>query len=202
MNDVHNSLLEKLVYQYSPSALIDRLGFSDSLRAADAIAGLDNIHLAFHYYAATVLEILRRTYPEQWSSNWKHDAYLGYIYWMICYSDETYIAYTRALTKAIPNPPPQLVIQIARCFHCPGDPPIRREEAYFLALKMMKDQPCLEWIDLLILISKCSCNHEEQKHWEQKRKELEGTIPKLPPIWELPGETEEWVPNPQWLTDG
>lgn len=201
MNDLHSSLLHKLVYQYAPSALIDRLGFSDSLRAADAITGIDDTRLDYHYYAVTLLEVLRRTYPSQWSLSWKYDAYLGYLYWMMCDFDQMYVAYTRALTKAIPDAPPQLLIEIASCFHCPGDPPIRREEAYFLALKMMKDQPYLEWIDLLIFICKNSDNYEEQKRWEEKRKELDGTIPELPPIWELPGETEEWVPNLQWLTD-
>jgi len=197
-NDIQ-SLWHAISYRYSPSRLVDLLGFTSGLQACRRIAQSD-LNGEHHFYTMVMLETLRHVYPEKWSASWQYDAYLGYIYWMICDSDQTYIAYTRALAKSAYTPPPQLLLSIAECFHCPGEPPIRCEEAIFLTKQIMQHQLYLEGIDLLIFLYKSSDNLKEQKYWEQKKEELKDKLTPLPPIWELPETGNEWAP-PSWLLE-
>ena len=113
-------LLQRVAFLYSPTHLVNLLGFREGLRAADAILNNDDGDWDLRYYAVTMLEELRAAHPAKWDSSWVYDGYLSYAYSMSHDEEERFLACARALTR-MEQPPPQLLIEFAHSYSSPGD---------------------------------------------------------------------------------
>lgn len=166
---------------YSPSVLIDLIGFNEALVIACDMLNNEEWDESLQEYAINILEELRKKYPEVWDANWKYDALLGYAYHIILKYDERYTAYKRAFNKIHP-PPPQLLVAMARCYFAPGKPPITEEEAISFVKQAIKTTPYVEGVELLRGLYKSIGNVKEQKHWETVLENIKDTGIHLPSL--------------------
>lgn len=173
--------LKQYSYSYSPSGLIDSLGFNKALRMACNMLNDEEWDDSLQEYATNVLEKLREMYPKEWNANWKYDALLGYAYHIILKYDERYAAYKRAFDKIEPSPP-ELLVAMARCCIAPGKPPITEEEAISLVKQAIATAPYVEAVELLRGLYKSIGNIKEQRYWEKVLENIKETSPHLPPL--------------------
>ncbi len=187
--------LTGITHRYPPKTLIRRLGFREALCAADALIRNDEQDSDLRHYAVEILELLRRTYPETWSSSWRYDAYLGYAHDLIPNYFSRYAAYIRALVKVSPRPP-RLLIEIARCCNAPIDPPLTEVEATFLLKRTMQKELYVDGVVLLISLYKALGETMEEENWTRTLNENRDKMISLPPLSYLPETEEEWFPPP------
>lgn len=166
---------------YSPSVLVDKLGFNNSLSTAYDMLCNEEWDESLQEYATEILEELRKKYPLEWNISWKYDAFLGYAYHITLKYDERYEAYNRAFNKIQP-PPPQLLIAMARCCIAPGKPPLTEEEAILLIKEAIKDTLYVEGIELLRGLYKSMGNTKEQQRWERVLENIKDTGTHLPSL--------------------
>ncbi|MBA3284905.1 MAG: hypothetical protein H0U27_07580 [Nitrosopumilus sp.] len=183
MNDEKYLKLKQKSNSFSPSVLIDSLGFNEALFIACDMLNNEEWDDSLQEYATNILEELRKKYPEEWDANWNYDALLGYAYHIILKYDERYAAYKRAYNKIKP-PPPQLLVAMARCC-ISGKPPITEEEAISLVKQAIVSVKYIEAVELLRGLYKSTGNVREQHYWEEVLETITGTGPHLPPLYQI-----------------
>ncbi len=181
MSKLNYTELKQKSIDYCPLDLINRLGFEKAVTIARYMLVNEEWDGSLQEYAINILEELRQKYPEEWDTNWKYDALLGYAYHIILKYDERYAAYKRAFNKIHP-PPPQLLVAMARCSITPGSPPITEEEAISFVQQAIRNTPYIEAIELLRGLYKSTGNIKEQQHWEKILENIKETGPHLPPL--------------------
>lgn len=177
MNEKLSELFKKrewneLVFSYNVRDLIDFFSFEDGLRLAYGLLYNDNWDESLQEYAVELLYQLRDKYPHDWNSSWRNDAFLGMACHITLKYDERYLAYKRAIEKA-KSPPPELLIELARCFNSPGDPPLSRDEAISLLKQAIKESLYIEAIGLLCTIYWEKGDFKKENYWKNILKDLE-----------------------------
>jgi cytochrome c-type biogenesis protein CcmH/NrfG len=122
-------------------------------------------------YAVNLLYTLRDKYPNEWNASWTFDSFLGNACNITLRYDERYEAYKRASEKISPIPP-SLMVLLARCYICPGEPPISQEETENLLRKALKIEQTIEGVSLMKRISESKNNFEEAAYWDKILKEV------------------------------
>lgn len=182
MNRLSYEELIKIFETQTPSELVDRSGFEESVFYAQQMLHNQKWNEELQGYARQVLELLRAKYSLQWNSHWKYDAFLGYAYdVLLFYDDERFAAYQRAFEKAKP-PPPELLVALAQCCWSPGKPPITKEKAISLSLEAIKDTQYIEAVQLLRGLYKSSGNSVQQLYWENILEQIKDSGIHLPPL--------------------
>jgi hypothetical protein len=152
----------ELVENFTQQELIRLISFRDGLRVA--------YHLLFTWedplqsYALEIFETLRQTCCIEWNESWQYDALLGLAYYITCEHEKRYEAYKRAFDKA-KNPPPRLLIEMARCADCPGTPPISYAEAIHLVKKALQKGPFVDGFGLLRSLYGLQKDSEQESYW-------------------------------------
>lgn len=159
-----NHQWEKLANSYSPIELAKSLSFKNGLRLAYQLLYNNTWEETLQEYAVKLLNEIRKNYPEDWNETWEYDALLGLAYYITRKYDERYEAYKRAFDKTN-NPPPGLLIELARCCICPGTPPISYDEAIDLVKKAIKEAPYTDGIGLLSHIYSLKNDKINEKYW-------------------------------------
>lgn len=157
--------LKKISLRYDPADLVISDGFIPSLYMAKEMLLHEEWDEELQEYAVKILEELRRGFPKQWDSSWKYDAFLGYAYHIILKYDERYKAYLRAFNK-VTIPSPELLVAMANCFFCPGQPPITIEQAISFVKQAIENTQYFEAVESLRALYKFIGNSKEQKYWE------------------------------------
>ena len=165
----------------NPSVLLNTLGFDEALQMACTMLNNKEWDESLQEYATSLLEELRKKYPEKWNSSWRYDAFLGYAYHIILKYDERYSAYKRAFDKIHPAPP-ELLVAMARCCVAPGKPPLTEEEAILLVKEAVKTIPYIEAVELIKGLYKSTGNIKEQRYWENILENLYENGIHLPPL--------------------
>jgi len=80
--------------------------------------------------------------------------------------DERYDAYKRAFDK-LKNPPPELLIELARCCICPGHPPISYDDAIDLVNRALVDVAYSDGIGLLSHLDSLKDDKENEAYWNE-----------------------------------
>jgi hypothetical protein len=181
MNQMSYNELKQKSQSDSASNLVDQLGFEASILVARDMLNDEEWDAALQEYAVQLLEGARGKFPDQWNSDWKYDAFLGYAYDIVSRYDERYVAYKRALEKAN-TPPPQLLVAIAGCCWMPGKPPISVNEAIELVQQAIKSVRYIEAVELLIGLYKSTGQAKEQKNWEDILEEIKDSGQHLPSL--------------------
>lgn len=173
--------LKMKALNYTPLSLVKELGFERTLNVARLMLLNEKWDEDLQEYATNLLEWLREKHSEEWNSNWKYDAFLGYAYDITLKYDERFNAYKRAYDKVYPKPP-QLLIAMARCCSAPGKPPITEEEAISLTKEAIKETPYVEGVELLRGLYKSQDNVNEQLYWENVLESNRNNQPHLPTL--------------------
>ncbi|MGB5968972.1 MAG: hypothetical protein WBG70_11655 [Spirulinaceae cyanobacterium] len=121
-------------------------------------------------YATDLLKTLRLKKSSQWSSDWRHDVFLGTACDITLRYNERNQAYKRAY-EASKEPPAELTWLLARCLFTPGKPPISENEAIRLLEEGLSQKQFIEGTQLLVSLYRNQGNTNAQAYW-QKRLEL------------------------------
>jgi hypothetical protein len=156
--------LEELINSFSPSEIVKSLSFINGLSLAYQLLYNKKWDENLQEFAIKLLYEIRKTYPEMWNESWEYDALLGLACNITCKYEERYEAYKRAFGKT-KNPPPGLLIELARCCICPGSPPVSYDDAIDLVLKALKDAPYADGIGLLSHIYSLKDDKKNEEYW-------------------------------------
>lgn len=156
----------KLLDLYSTSSIIKNLSFKDGLRLAYKLLYNENWDDDLQENSIKLFQEIRKIYPQEWNNSWEYDALLGLACDITSKHEERYEAYKRAFDRA-KNPPPRLLIELARCCVCPGLPPISYDNAIQLVLKALKEAPYTDGISLLCNIYSLKNDKENQNYWSK-----------------------------------
>lgn len=159
-----NRCLNELVSSYSPSEIVKSLSFRNGLSLAYRLLYNEKWDEDLQEFAIKLLYDIRKIYPEMWNESWEYDALLGVACNITRKYDERYEAYKRAFDKT-KNPPPGLLIELARCCICPGPPPISYVDAIELVLKALKNGPYADGIGLLSHIYSLKDDKKNEEYW-------------------------------------
>ena len=120
--------------------MVKKNNFETSIQIAKKLLYNDDWDEELQESAVELLFALKKQYPTLWSSNWIYEAFLGNACNITLRYDERYNAYSNANNNCS-NPPPKLLIELARCYICPGSPPINLERSINLLKKSIDKHP-------------------------------------------------------------
>lgn len=140
------------IINYSFEKVVTTLSFEDNLRLAYRLLYNNQWDELLQEYAIQLLYTVRNHYPVEWRASWRHDGFLGVACNIRFKYDERYAAFKRAYDNSS-NPPPELLIELARCFTCPGSPPpISADQAISLLKESLKNCLYIEAVSTLYKI--------------------------------------------------
>lgn len=157
---------EQLAELFTPAEIADNLAFNDALRVAYNLLYNERWDSENQDYAVILFNIIRDIFPEEWNQSWEYDALLGLAYEITYQYDQRYEAYKRAFDKAS-SPPPRLLIELARCSHCPGRPPIDYDEAIDLIKKALIEATYSDGVGLLSHIYSLKGDKVNEAYWKE-----------------------------------
>ena len=160
----------KLAQLYSPRDLARTLSFKDALCAAYRMLCNEDWDENLQEYAINFLYEIRKVYSSEWNSSWQYDAFIGYACLIRYRHEERYMAYKRAFDKA-EDPPPRLLIELARCSICPGSPPIPYDQAIDLVMRALEIGHYSDGIELLVNLYSFKWDSQMEEYWRTILKE-------------------------------
>ncbi|HEV8050946.1 MAG TPA: hypothetical protein VGP47_00510, partial [Parachlamydiaceae bacterium] len=141
----------ELVKKYSVKEISQSLSFRDGLRLSYKLLYNEKWDADLQDWSINLLKEIRSMYPDDWKDSWKYDAWLGTACYVGYKHEERYEAYKKAFDMA-KDPPPKLLIEMARCSVCPGLPPISYDQAIDLIMRGLKEASYTDGIGLLCII--------------------------------------------------
>lgn len=165
---IENKNFQELVRSYLPIEIVKSLSFRDGLRLAYRLLYNEKWDDDLQEFAIKLLYEIRNSYAEMWNESWEYDALLGIACDITCKYDERYDeryeAYKRAFEKT-KNPPPRLLIELARCCICPGSPPFSYDDAIKLVSRALEDAPYADGIGLLSHLYSLKDDKKNEDYW-------------------------------------
>ncbi len=161
---IQSKLWYQLTEKYCPLDLAQLLSFRDALRVAYRLLYNHGWHEDLQIYATELFEAIRIVYPIEWNESWRYDALLGLAYYLACEHEKRYEAYKRAFDKA-KDPPPRLLIEMANCADCPGDPPIDRKDAIDLVKKALQSGLFIDGVGVLRVLYGAIGDKSQEQYW-------------------------------------
>lgn len=159
-----NNSWEEVATSYPVHEVVKSLSFEDGLRLAYRLLYNDQWDETFQEYAVKLLYEIREVYPKKWNNSWEYDALLGSACNITLKHDERYQAYKKAFDNTS-NPPPGLLIELARCSICPGSPPISYDDSIDLVKKALKKAPYADGIGLLSHLYSLKDDKKNEEYW-------------------------------------
>lgn len=118
-------------------------------------------------YAVDLLVALRQRSPDQWSKDWRNDAFLGTAADVALRYDLRYEAVRRAFEAAEP-PPAELRVRLARCYMAPGEARVTEDDAIGLLEAALDERPLAEAAEMLENIYRLRGDSDAEKRWEKR----------------------------------
>ena len=162
----------ELVSHFAPVDIVKSLPFSTAIALAYSLLYNKDWNDDIQEFAVKLLEVIRNYHQEEWNSSWEYDAFLGLACDITLKYDERYQSFKRALEKA-KDPPPQLLIALARCCICPGFPPISYEDAIKYLKIALKDYLYVDGVSLLRAIYSLKKDTNNENYWMNILKKIE-----------------------------
>jgi|GEM_PF-1483333 len=187
--EIKNLFLKKendRIYQnYSQKTVAESLGFKNSLKLAYQLLYNPEWKEDPQRYAAYLIEAAKACFPDEWSKDWRYEAFLGSAYEVLSGWDDDfdkcYEAYDRAYQQTKPAPA-ELLIAMARCALGPEGSLISYKQAIELLKTSLAIEPYSEAADLLSLIYSYTKNEEDFLYWKKVTKQLEKEGKKISPL--------------------
>ncbi len=158
---------------YAPSEVASSLSFKNGLQVGYQLLYNQNWDESLQQYAVELFYKIREVYLDMWDESWEYDALLGLACYITSRHEERYESYKRAFDKSS-NPPPRLLIELARCCICPGKPPITYEQALDLVTQALKDCLYLDGVGLLCNIYSLKKEEVKKQEWLRVLENSEG----------------------------
>lgn len=168
---IRNNDWYSIVDQFTPEYLSDYLKFKNGFYVSYKMLFNDEGDDNLRDYAFALLQAIRRSYPKEWSEDWRNDVFLGDACYMMMKHEEQYEAYKRAYEKVV-NPPSSLLISLASCYLVPKAP-ITLEEAENLAKKALEKEISIEGVVLLRGIYAEKNDQSNFDYWDRILREIE-----------------------------
>ena len=176
INILFNKKQWENISSYLPEDIIKCLGFKNGMILAYKLLYNDNWDEDLQEFAVKLLYILKITCSEEWNSNWRNEAFLGQACDITLRYDERYEAYKQAFEKSL-KPPPELLIELARCCYCPGSPPISYEQSLELLKQSIIEHPYKQAASLLKSIYSSQKDLENEKYWSEMLEQIQDDNP-------------------------
>jgi hypothetical protein len=161
---IHSKLWHQLTKEYTPQEIVQSLSFRDALRVAYRLLYNRGWDDELQNYATQLFEAIRVRHAIEWNQSWKYDAFLGLAYYHTCEHEKRYEAYKRAFDR-VETPPPQLLIEMARCADCPGSPPIDRKIAIALVKKALQQGAYIDGIGVMRTLYSAIGDKKQEAYW-------------------------------------
>lgn len=170
----------ELQANHTLESVANELTFKEGLILVYNLLYNDDWNEDFQIYAVNLLDILKKIYPYEWAANWRNEAFLGIANDIILKYDERFHAFKQAY-KQSQSPPPELLIEFARCCYSPGTPLLSYQEAINLLKKSIEIHPYKQAAALLKSIYSSMQDSQNEKLWAERQNQI--TDDKLPPLW-------------------
>ena len=164
---------------YSFSEIANDFGFEKTMGITYKLLYNEEWDENLQEEAVNLLFFLKKHYASNWNIDWKNDAFLGLACKITLKHSERYAALQEAFEKAS-KPPPELLIELARCCYSPGSPAISYERAIDLLKQSLEIHPYKEAATLLKAIyvsKKDTCN---ENYWSKMMEQIKDENP--PPL--------------------
>ncbi len=161
-----NRLYKQLIELFPLEEISKSLSFNDGLRLAYHLLYNENWDDELQYCAVELLKQLRSRYQLEWDKSWKNDALLGMGFYITSQHEERYDCFKKSFDKC-QEPPPGLLIELARCSVCPGTPPISYDKAIELVMQAISKIPYFDGINLLCNLYSLKNDNEKKLYWEK-----------------------------------
>lgn len=167
------------IAMYPPEEIIKNLGFMNGMLVAYKLLYNEDWNEDLQEFAVKLLFNIKEKYSHEWDLNWRFDALLGLACDITLKYEERFEAYKRACEKAV-KPPPELLIELARCCYCPGKPPISYEKSIELLKQSIMEHPYKQAASLLKGIYASKKDAENEEYWSKKMEQIKDENP--PPL--------------------
>ena len=179
INDLFSNKEWEGISNYPPEDIVNVLGFKNGMIAAYNLLYNEKWDEYLQIFAVNLIYSLKEKYNQTWNLDWRNDAFLGQACDIVLKYDERYQAYQQAFEKSL-NPPPELLIELARCCYCPGSPPISYEQSIELLQISIKKHPYKQAACLLKSIYASKKDLKNERYWSEMLEKI--TDENLPPI--------------------
>lgn len=179
---VRSKSWNQLLITVAPEQVVDTMTFVGALKLAYQLLIPKTQEMERRNYAFAILDLLLRTGGKEWNASWKHYALLGYLYTV--YPEEVdwhYLAYKRAMDAA-ENPPPRLLIEMARCCQIPGFRRLPTIEAIEFAKQGIQDYLYVDGVKLLCEIYAERDEGQQLTYWKNIYNSIKDTNQESPSI--------------------
>lgn len=174
-NLIKHSGWKKIKQEFSAQAVANGLSFMDGLRLSKQMLEDPSWDDEVQTFAIELIEAVSERYFEEWSTNWKYDAYLGYSYDLRGWDyEKQFAAYQSAAQKSL-HPDPEVLMRMAINWSYPGvyKALIDESQAICLLEKAMSEQPYIEGVSRLVNLCAEIGDAEKEAFWKRKLEECE-----------------------------
>ena len=161
--------------QYTPKDLAENLSFVNGLILSRLLLENESFDDTIQIFAIELIKAIKELYKNEWESDWRYEAYLGYAYefpgW---YYEEQYDAYKRAFVKSGESDP-EVLMRVAINWNCPGvyKQKLDEKQAIELLEKALIKKPYIEGISCLVNLYNDVGDMPQKKHWQAILEESE-----------------------------
>ncbi len=179
---VRSKSWEQLIRTVPPEQVVDNMTFVGALKVAYQILIPKTQEKERRKYGFAIADLLFRIRETEMNTSWKHYALLGHLYTVYPeYVDEHYLAYKRAMDLA-DNPPPRLLIEMARCCQIPGFRRLPTIEALEFAKQAIQGYLFVDGVKLLCEIYAERDEGQQLAHWKDIYDSIKDTNQESHPI--------------------
>jgi hypothetical protein len=177
---------------YQPSELAKLLPFKEAMILGNQILGNEEGDDDLRIYATTLIDEIRKRYPEDWNVDWRNDVFLGDAFFLAMKYDENYQSYKRSFDTVFPRPH-ALLVSMAGCYSNP-DCPVTIEDAEKWVREALKKEISMEAVVLIRGICKQKGDMDQFSYWDNIFKRLENKKSSMKHKW--PSFIEEKAKKP------
>lgn len=164
---------ELLLAKYRPKNLCEELSFEQVMLLAYNLF-YENMYddRGIQEFALDLAFEIRKQFPTEWDTDWKHDVFLGNMC-AICWKyEEQFHCFKRAYDKLV-SPPDSLLLLLAGCKNAPGQPPLSDQEAEAFLLQAVQKKITYEAALMMKALYKDKGDQKLEEYWNGQCAELE-----------------------------
>lgn len=154
--------------KFSTKRLVEKLKFANALLLSKRILENEEWNDNLQTFAISLIETIKETFPVEWESDWRHEAYLGYAYDLRGWEyEKQFDAYKNALEKS-DKPDPEVLMRLSINWSCPGIYKLKIDENQAIQYleEALKVTPYVEGVSCLIDLYSSLGEKEKINYWK------------------------------------
>lgn len=161
-----------LASEYSPDQICKILDFKSSMALAFDLFFSNSPIDEFQDFSVKLFMRISKSFPKEWTADWKNDAFLGNLCSITWRYDEMYKFYKKAY-DLLDDPPDSLLLLLAGCNSAPGTPPLTDQEAEVYLLEAISKKVTYEAALMMRSLARNKKDVEQEKYWNHMCQDLE-----------------------------